>query len=805
MRRFFARDGILLRSILVTGLAFVLVGITTVLYTMVETRRIVEEQSRVRLEQLLDTVQSTLRVACFVKDQGLAREVAVGLLNNTVVLSVTIREGEQVLADVRRDGARASADPSIPPGTLLRSITSPFVDGEVIGQIQMAPDPQVIDEHIHREIIHRTIQLAWQLALIAGVMVLTLLAFVIHPISAISRNLHDMDPTHGDRLPVPVGHADTEIGRLVADVNTLAERLVLALEKEHGLRLQREVDERKYHAIFDNAGSGIFIVDRHGRISSWNSAMARLLGIPPADAFTDDLLLGAIPWDDPEEIERLFAHVFASNTSATLDIPVRRPDNSLFWLNVALSPIGEDILQGVAHDVSGLKEAEAQARRLAVTDPLTGLANRAGLEHQLQQQINQALRHPESGFTLLHIDLDKFRQITEGIGVPAGDEILRSVAGRLSSTVKHNDILARLGADIFLVILPKILHDETIDKIIERIMASLGQPYLIDGSPIQLTASVGIALFPNDGSDAPSLLRHAELAADKAKACGGNQAVFFDPTLAISAEQRRHMENDLRQACREQQFVLYYQAIFDLQANRLAGAEALIRWRHPERGLVPPDHFIPVVEQSGLINEIGLWVVDAACAQLASWQRDGRAYTLSVNVSGRQIPGGLPPSSIEEALRRHDVLPERLALEITEGVLLGNIAEAQAWLQAVQKLGVRVYLDDFGTGYSSLSYLKRFPLDTLKIDRAFVQDMLPGNSEHSLVQAIIAMARSLDLKVVAEGVESATHLQMLQEMGCHFAQGYYLSRPVPANDFFLAVEQIESLVAGQFNRAIEQM
>ena len=794
MRHLFIRDGILLRSILVTILAFVLVGIATVAYTMQIAREQAEQQSRVRLEQLLDTVQSTLRVACFVKDRELAREVASGLLSNTEVLRVTIHENGQILADVQRGNASPISG-NEPRGSLVRTIHSPFIESDVIGRIHLTPDPAVIEGRIRDDIIDRTLQLAWQLALIAGAMVVTLLAFIIHPISAMSRNLHRMDPTAGDRLPVPPGHGNTEIGRLAGDVNALATRLVQALEKEHALRLQGELDEQKYHAIFDNAESGIFIVERGGRIASWNPALSRLLGIAGTEEFAGELQLTALSWEKPEAVGELIDRVFATKMPATLDALLLRPAHAHRWLNLVLSPVGNDILQGVAHDVSALKEAEAAARRQAMTDPLTGLANRASLEQQLQSRIRQHHQHPGSGFTLLHVDLDKFRLITEGVGVPAGDEILRAIAGRLSATVKSNDTLARLSADIFAVMLQNLNDDETIDKVIERLTGSLRQPYLIDGSPIQLTASIGITLFPSDGSDAPSLLRHAELACDKAKASGGNQSAFFDPTLAEAAEQRRHMENDLRQAVREQQFVLYYQPIAELANHRVAGAEALIRWRHPDRGLIPPDHFIPIVEQSGLINEIGLWVLETACSQLAAWQAAGSTHYLSINVSGRQIPNGLPPAAIADALARHGVESGRLAVEITEGILLNNISEAQSWLHAVQQLGIPVYLDDFGTGYSSLSYLKRFPLDTLKIDRAFVQDMQPGNSEHSLVEAIIAMARSLGLKVVAEGVENAAQMKMLGAMGCHYGQGYFLSRPMPADEFAESAKDIDRRLA----------
>ena len=791
MKAALTRDGILLRSILVTLLAFALVGFATLAYTVQSARDAAEEQSRVRLEQLLDTVQSTLRVACFVKDQELAREVASGLLSNTEVLRVTIHEGDNQLIDLQRR-------PTPRPGAanaLERKINSPFIEGDVIGRVRLVPDPEAIASQVRAEIIERSLQLTWQLTLIAGAMVVTLLFFVIHPISAISSELHRMDPTAGDRLQIPAGHANTEIGRLVRDVNALAGRLVHALDEEHTLRLQREIDERKYHAIFDNAESGIFIVDRDGRLASWNPALARLFGIAGSNQeIAGPLHLGELHWDKPALIAELLAQAFATRQTSTREACLVRTDGSRCWLDIVLSPVGDELLQGIAHDISELKAAEASARRQALIDPLTGLANRAGLEQHLGTAIRQQHRQPGAGFTLIHIDLDRFRQIIEGIGVSAGDEILRAVAGRLGTTVKHNDMLARLSADIFAVILLALHDDETIERVTERIMTALSQPYLVDGSPVQLSASLGVTRFPDDGGDAPSLLRNAELACDKAKASGGNCSAFFDPALAEAAEQRRHMENDLRQALRERQFELFLQPIVDIAAGRVAGAEALIRWRHPERGLVPPDRFIPVVEQSGLIDGLGLWVLDDACRLLAEWQRAGRPHYLSINVSGRQIPHGLPPAAVAEALARHGIPASRLALEITEGILLANIGEAQAWLQAVQALGVRVYLDDFGTGYSSLSYLNRFPLDTLKIDRSFVQDMATGNNAHSLVIAIVAMARSVGLQVVAEGVETASQLEILSTIGCQYAQGYYLSRPVTAGDF--------PDVAGEINRRL---
>lgn len=786
-------DGILIRSILITLLACLAVGIVTVAYSSKAIHEQALQASETRLNQLLDTIESTLQVACFARDEHLAKELARGLLGNTEVAKVSIAEGGRILAELSQHGQQALPEPTV--GILRRPIMSPFSENEMIGLIAVTPNQQAIERQVRDEVWASAVRLAWQLALIAMVIAFALLLFVVRPITAMSRYLHRMNPAAGDRLPVPAGHRHTEIGHLAHDVNELATRLVEALEEEHVLRLQREIDEKKFRAIFDNADSAIFLVDAEGTVHSCNPAFRQLFNLPPEQADDASFHLGTLSWIEPEAIPRLLAQAFQDNATLSHELQIERQDFEHIWVKLVLSPLGNELLQGVAHDISEFKEAEAKALRKALSDPLTGLANRSGLEAHLQSAIRRSYSGQHKGFALLHIDLDKFRTVIEGMGVPAGDYVLQTVAERLGSAVKRSDVLARLSADIFAVVLHDLAGEENVDRVVGRILYVLRKPYLVDGSPVALTASLGITLYPHDGGDVPTLLRQAELAAAQAKSEGGNQPVYFDKQLAEIAEQRRHLENDLRHALREQQFVLFYQPIVDLAARRLSGAEALIRWRHPERGMVPPDKFIPIVEQTNMINELGLWVLDTACRQLAEWQQAGQTWYLSINVSGKQIPRGLPPEAVANAIRRHDIRADRLVLEITEGVLLDNVAEAQAWLRAMQQIGVSLYLDDFGTGYSSLSYLKRFPLDTLKIDRSFILDIQQGPSERSLVEAIVAMARSLGLSVVAEGVETAEHARLLTEIGCHYAQGYHFSRPVPASDFPLAASQVGELLA----------
>ncbi|MDP2963834.1 MAG: bifunctional diguanylate cyclase/phosphodiesterase [Sulfurimicrobium sp.] len=786
------KHNLLFRSIAMVVVISSLLGLLTMSITAAITHERAYETATTRLHQLLDTVESTVQVACFVGDQTLADEVAQGLLSNSEVMEVTIIAGKQRLAHRQRAGTLEAINK--PASTLRRDIYSPFNTKQIIGSIQLAPHLELIERGIQDEIRFVALQLGWQFIVLVLVITGTLL-LILRPIKAMSDRLHHMDAKAGERLSTPKGQAHTEIGRLVDDVNALAGRLMESLEEERELSLQREMDEKKYHAIFENAESGIFIIDSEGRLSSWNPAFERLLEVPSTKAIEGALHLGALPWNNALRLTELIQEVLRDNIPKTKDLSLHLQDGTRRWLNLVLSPIGDNLLQGVVHDVTELKEAEATAKLLAVTDPLTGLANRHGLEAKLHSLVKEYTLIQSGGYTLMLVDLDEFKRINEGLGRPAGDEVLKVTTTRLSNCVKDNDTVARLSADTFGIILHNVTLGEDADKVASRILQALRQSHFIDGSPIRLHASIGIAIFPHDGVDVPTLLRHAELALDNAKASGGDTAVFFDPDLAEVAEQRRHLENDLRLALRNGDFRLYLQPIVDLSYNRLAGAEALIRWQHPIRGLVPPDAFIPIAEQTGLINDIGLWVLDAACAQLAAWEQDNRDLHLSINVSVRQIPDGLPPSALSEALQRYGVSPVRLALEITEGVFLSDIEKALGWLKAVHEIGCRVYLDDFGTGYSSLSYLKRFPVDTLKVDKSFVQDMQIHSSERTLVEAVVAMGRSLGLDVVAEGVEAAHQAQLLREMNCRYAQGYHYSRPVPIENFDIAAERVAALLA----------
>jgi len=787
---------ILFRTASVLVVLFLFLGVFALTVTFKLNQSRAEEESIARLDQLLDTVESTASVACFAKDDVLATELANGLLKNAEVLAVDIFAGGEKLTARRRTDAplpMTSDAPDEPP--LIRDVFSPFSPNLRVGQIRLTPNQALIEQSMRSELRLATIQTAIELALVALAVVAVVLLQVVRPIKRISDGLHGMDATRGDRLTAPSHHKSSEIGFLVEDVNLLADDLVRALDEERNLRIQREMDERRYHAIFQNVETGIFIIDREGILISWNPAFERLMQLSIATQPEQPIALLDLDWKEPIALAEILLNCLNSASSVSRDLAHQRANEDDIWFSMVLTPIGNGSIQGVIHDITEHKQAEESAKRLAVTDPLTGLANRIGLERRLADLVEHYGQPHAFGFSLILVDFDDFTRINDSYGLALGDDILKEAASRLSACIKNTDLIARLGADQFAIALSNIYSGLDIECVAKRIQQRLQPPFFVTGSPVLLHASLGIAIYPQDSNEGASdLLHHAELALAQAKDKGGNLIQFFDPLLALAIEERRHLESELRRAIREHEFVLYYQPIVDLVENTLVGAEALIRWRHPERGLVPPDDFIPLAEESGLIGEIGLWALEVASEQLAKWRAQAIQLYLSVNVSARQIPDGLPPETLFETARRHGCAPQSLALEITEGVLLSDFGSTAQWLSKIREQGFPVYLDDFGTGYSSLSYLKRFAVDRLKIDKSFVRDIATNASDRALVEAIIAMAKSLGIEVVAEGVEDAEHVRLLRGMGCRYAQGYFFSRPLPIDAFYAFRDRIPLLL-----------
>ena len=444
---------------------------------------------------------------------------------------------------------------------------------------------------------------------------------------------------------------------------------------------------------------------------------------------------------------------------------------------------------GTQTDISLRKAAEREIEQLAFYDPLTALPNRRLLMDRLKQALVARARSGREG-ALLFIDLDNFKSLNDTLGHDMGDLLLQQVAQRLAGCVREIDTVARLGGDEFVVMLEELSgdpHEATIQAgaVAKKVLASLNQDYLLGSHAHHSSPSIGITLFEDRNHSVEELLKRADLAMYEAKMAGRNAARFFDPAMQSAVAERVTLENDLRQALAERQFMLYYQAQVDLVTGDVIGAEALIRWQHPRRGVVAPNEFIPLAEETGLILPLGNWVLETACHQLAAWatQAEMANFSLSINVSAGQFRRADFVSQVLNALDKAGADPRKLKLELTESLLLTDVEDIIAKMTALKARGIGCSLDDFGTGYSSLSYLKRLPLDQLKIDKSFVQELASGSSDAAICSATIDLARNLRFKVVAEGVETDAQRQYLKSIGCNFIQGYLVSKPLPKSAF----------------------
>jgi len=774
------RKGILFGTIIsIVGTAFCVSAIFILIVAFVTAADTRKDFAR-HMDELLDTVESTASVACFVEDKQLAAELVSGLLKNHELFRVVVRTADKELARGESTGSsRADATHEPTVQSVSRKIMSPFNKGEVIGEIKIEPDTKEINRLVWEKVYFTVSLLALQLFFVAAAVVLIVLYFVVRPISALSNNLHNIDAATGEKLLSPKGHEGNEIARLTDDINNLAGTLVDALKNEQQLRIKQEISEHKYRNIFDNAGSGIFIADVDGHISSFNRSFLLLTHFP-VDEHGQSPKLAHVPWRDHEHLMEIIEVCVktGANQSVDLELDAEIPR----WLNIILTAIGSDQVQGVVSDVTQGKQSEATALQMVVTDKLTGLSNRLGLERYLPDAIRH--RHGES-LALMLVDIKGFKQINGSMGISAGDQMLKVAASRLGGCLKNTDWLARLGGDEFAVVLHGISTRAAVESVAIRITGAFRKPIEINETSITPGCDIGIAFYPTDGTELPSLLRSAEFALSYAKTTVGKDFQFFMPEMVVTAEQHRKLETELHQSIKRDELRLFYQPIIDLEEGSIVGAEALVRWQHPTRGLVPPDAFIPIAEETGFICDMGLWVLETACRQLAAWQAAGQQLYLSINVSAHQIPDSLPPELILEMLKRYGLSASALALEITEGVLLSDIDKGVNWLKELRDAGFRIYMDDFGTGYSSLSYLKRFPIDVVKVDKSFICDMNGKNNDQVLVQAIIAMSHALGLLVVAEGIENECQISLLRQMGCRYGQGYYFSKPIPANQFDL--------------------
>lgn len=486
----------------------------------------------------------------------------------------------------------------------------------------------------------------------------------------------------------------------------------------------------------------------------------------------------------PTDMAALRAAMSAGERFHHITFEVSATDGSVRHMRINGEPIfsGTTLTgyRGVGSDVTEAVEAARKIEELARYDSLTGLPNRHMFTEELDRVLLRSRRY-ERRFALLFIDLDRFKLVNDNLGHAAGDTLLRTIGARLIRLLRDADLLARLGGDEFVVITESNCEAATLSKVANRILCAISEAMTLEGRRVEVSGSIGVAVYPNDGDDAASLMRAADAAMYQAKASGKNTFEFFTAELAQRASLHYALEGELRRAIEREQLVLFYQPQVDAQNGALVGMEALLRWQHPERGLLAPGAFIELAEESGLIVPIGRWVIQTACRQVAAWKAAGlRPPRCAVNISARQIAAENLVEDLRAALQEHRLAPGTLEIEITESMLMNDPLKASAMLEEIHRLGVHIAIDDFGTGHSSLAYLKRFPVGTLKVDRSFVQDLPHDAEDLAITGAVVALGRSLGMRIVAEGVETESQRDCLSTIGCDILQGYRFGRPSPA-------------------------
>ncbi|MFZ2854171.1 MAG: EAL domain-containing protein [Rhodocyclaceae bacterium] len=586
------------------------------------------------------------------------------------------------------------------------------------------------------------------------------------------------------RASVSLSIAHDETGRpsgLIGYVVDISDRLA-AEEKLH------------LHArIFERNSEAVLVTNAEQRIVSANQAFSLITGYAETEAIGQrPEMLNAQPEESLLTVEILQRVETTGQWSGELQL--RRKNGERFPVDASISS-AQDLHGTLGHyflvfsDITERKEAEREIYRLAYYDPLTSLPNRTLFYSLLEQAVIEAHRNRTQG-AVLFIDLDRFKNINDSFGHTPADSILREVGRRLTTTLRSQDLVSRLGGDEFVVALPDIARREHAGHVAKKLLAALEKPFFVEEHEVLLSASIGISIFPEDGNETEILIKNADVAMYRAKKLGRGIHVFYSQEMNLRSLDQLKLEGSLRRAVERNELCLHYQPQLDLASSRITGAEALLRWQHPEQGMVSPAQFIPVAEETGLIIPIGEWVIDAACRQIREWIDQGLPpVRIAVNLSARQFSAALP-RTVLGIIARHGIPSNSLELEITESMLMHNADSVVAMMREFAEAGILMALDDFGTGYSSLSYLKRFPIDNLKIDQSFVRGIPSDQDDCAIARAIISMAKNLRLSVIAEGVETAEQLDFLREAGCDEIQGYHFSQPIPADEFATLLARI---------------
>ncbi len=790
-------------AVITLFLAFLLGSFLGVLQVYNEYVAHLNEQEE-KITRALQMTRSTAQRAVETMDRKLAAEVISGLLTYDFIVDVQIFDPQ---GDLLASGAQT------PPPTVLYRLIHFFTDprGSYGINLDIAASGQEpgnrltlqVDRYV--SLLPYLERVGWtfisglvRYGLLVAVLFIVFHSQLTRPLNRLVMRIDAADPSDPkrNRVRIPARHENDELGRIAFAINRSFEEVAeLMAEKQAQQQVLKE-SERHKHLVIDSVPQMISARDAEGRFMFANQAAAGHFGLPVHALEGKRLQELELPMT-PEQIDTFLEEdrkVLQSGEESFLDEVCYRDaaGNVGYWM-IHRQPIdyyGKRIVMSVASDVTEQKNIQQQIRHQAYHDSLTDLPNRALLLETLHRELDRSRRHGYCG-AVLFIDLDHFKKINDSLGHPVGDVVLQTVSQRLRGACRGEDTIARLGGDEFVIVVPEL--DSRMDKaaskamdVAEKIRGLVALPIDAQDQWLNVTCSIGIAMFPETSVDVHGILRYADTAMYHAKGEGRDAIEFFSEAMAALVNRHLVLENQLRAAIEHDQFVLYFQPQVDCINNRIIGAELLLRWQHPEMGLVSPAEFIPILESSKLIIPVGLWVMRSAFVQLREWAASGvwqPEWKLGINISPRQFRDKTFVDDVKTLLLQTGVSPELIEFEITEGIVIHSLEEAVSIMERLRELGLRFSLDDFGTGYSSLGYLKALPVDAIKIDRTFVRDMCDDPHDAAIVEATLALSRRIGLVVIAEGVEQIDQLEQLRSLRCRSYQGFLYSRPVPAKDF----------------------
>lgn len=601
-----------------------------------------------------------------------------------------------------------------------------------------------------------------------------------------TRSMPAFDAQLDERSPAVVAYAGIGISVLLALLTLL---LVQGQTVARLAAQQSSASKLRLDAIMESAGDGIITMDEDGIIESFNPAAERIFGYSGQEIVGKPANM-LLPQSKRNKNDGMLTHFLTTGEKkiswGAREVVAMHKDRSIFPLELTSSEVRNNAIHrrsfiAVVRDITQRKQAEQEIQSLAYYDALTGLPNRILLQERIKQLIAESHRDKHK-FALLFLDLDRFKYVNDAMGHAVGDLLLQAVAARLRECVREGDTVSRMGGDEFVVLLREIEKPDII-QVAEKILQTIAQPFDINNMSIGTKVSIGISIYPDTAIDISSLFKQSDIAMYQAKAEGGGDFQFFTEDMNFHSDRLFSMERDLRLAIERQQFVLHYQPQFHLASGRICGVEVLLRWQHPQKGLLLPAEFLPVAEETSQIVSIGAWVLRAACEQLVGWRAQGMAtFPIAINFSIQQLRQPNLAQLIIDTLHETGLLPSDLELEITEGSMIGDTVLVMAFLDKMYALGVRLSIDDFGTGYSSLNYLKKMPLTRLKIDQTFIRDIVDDENDAIIVDSIISLGHKFGLEVIAEGVETVEQMDFLRQRYCDEIQGYYFSYPLPADE-----------------------